>query len=240
MNSTAPKIGFDRFIALDWAATALKIRANMASMEELAQMLDQAGLSLPARKKIMTVLNRLWLAPRADLSEFAQRGVDLFQADPTLPLPALCWGMAIASYPFFGKVAEIIGRLSALQGDCAAGEVHRRMSEIYGEREGTYRMTNMVLQSQVSWGVLARSENGRRLHRCTPVTLNQEAMLVWLIEAVLRYAGRALSVPALPSMAVIFPFILNQPLAYLLAKSPGMELQHQASNEQLVMLRRVL
>jgi hypothetical protein len=26
------------------------------------------------------------------------------------------------------------------------------MSELYGEREGTYRMTNMVLQSQASWG----------------------------------------------------------------------------------------
>lgn len=60
-------------------------------------------------------------------------------------------GVAIATYPFFGKVAELVGRLSALQGDCASARVHRRMSEIYGEREGTRRMTNMVIQSQASW-----------------------------------------------------------------------------------------
>jgi hypothetical protein len=45
-----------------------------------------------------------------------------------------------------------VGRLSAIQGDCASAEVHRRMSETYGEREGTRRMTNMVIQSQASWG----------------------------------------------------------------------------------------
>jgi hypothetical protein len=50
------------------------------------------------------------------------------------------------------------GRLSSLQGDCAAAEVHRRMSELYGEREGTYRMTNMVLQSQANWGAIERVE----------------------------------------------------------------------------------
>jgi hypothetical protein len=61
--------------------------------------------------------------------------------------------MAIATYPFFGKVAELVGTtVTPLQGDCAAAEVHRRMSELYGEREGTYRMTNMVLQSQCQLG----------------------------------------------------------------------------------------
>lgn len=60
--------------------------------------------------------------------------------------------MAIATYPFFGKVAEFVGRLSALQGDCSGAEVHRRMSEVDGECEGTYRMTNMGLQSQASSG----------------------------------------------------------------------------------------
>ena len=59
-------------------------------------------------------------------------------------LKSSCWGMAVATYPFFGKVAELVGRLSAIQGDCASAEVHRRMSETYGEREGTRRMTEVA------------------------------------------------------------------------------------------------
>ena len=46
----------------------------------------------------------------------------------------------------FGKVAELIGRLSAPSGRLRFSEIHRRMSETHGdEREGTYRMTNMVI-----------------------------------------------------------------------------------------------
>jgi hypothetical protein len=78
--------------------------------------------------------------------------------------------MAITTYPFFGRVAEIVGRLTALQGDCASAEVHRRMAEAYGEREGTRRMTNMVLQTQESWG-------GHQAHR-ERKTLGQTAEAV--------------------------------------------------------------
>jgi hypothetical protein len=152
MSPTAPQIGFDRFIQLDWVAAALKVRAGLANLDELNHLLDAAGLGLAARKKTRTVLNRLWLEPRVDLVDFANRGAEIFKANPGVSVAALAWGMAIATYPFFGRVAELVGRLSALQGDCSSAEVHRRMSEIYGEREGIYRMSNMVLQSQAGWG----------------------------------------------------------------------------------------
>lgn len=239
MNSTAPKIGFDRFIQFDWAATALKVRAGTASIDELNELLDGAGLGVAARKKTRTVLNRLWLDPRAELVEFAERGAEIFKVNPTVPVSALNWGMSIATYPFFGKVAELVGRLSALQGDCASAEVHRRMSEIYGEREGTYRMTNMVLQSQASWGALERVDKGRRLIRRAPVTLTNEQVVVWLVEAVLRYTGKAVSVPTLQSMPLIYPFVLDQSLAYVISNCPHLELRSEGSSNQFVALREI-
>jgi len=124
MASSSPQIGFDRFIAIEWAAAALKVRAELGTLDELNALLDAAGLGVAARKKTRTVLNRLWLAPRPELADFAERGVAILKADPSVPIAALTWGMAIATYPFFGKVAELVGRLSALQGDCASAEVH--------------------------------------------------------------------------------------------------------------------
>jgi hypothetical protein len=50
MIPTAPQIGFDRFIQLDWVAAALKVRAGMASLDELNELLDAAGLGVAARK----------------------------------------------------------------------------------------------------------------------------------------------------------------------------------------------
>lgn len=149
MKSSSPQIGFDRFIQLDWAAIALRVRSGRAALDDLDEALDSSHAGPAAKKKTRTVLNRLWLEPRADLVDFADRGVEIFCDAPDTTVPALTWGMALATYPFFGKVAEIVGRLTTLQGDCTSAEVHRRMAEIYGEREGTRRMTNMVLQSHL-------------------------------------------------------------------------------------------
>lgn len=236
MTSSAPQIGFDRFIPLDWAAAALKVRAELGTLDELNALLDAAGLGVAARKKTRTVLNRLWLAPRPELADFAERGVAILKADPSVPIAALTWGMAIATYPFFGKVAELVGRLSALQGDCASAEVHRRMSEAYGEREGTYRMTNMVLQSQASWGAIERVEKGKRLVRMKPIVVSDEQAVAWLVEAALRYFGKAVSVPTLSSLAVLYPFVLDQSLGYLASKSPNLEVRSEGAGNQFVCL----
>ena len=236
MSPTAPQIGFDRFIQLDWVAAALKVRAGLANFDELNDLLDAAGLGLAARKKTRTVLNRLWLEPRVDLVDFANRGAEIFKANPGVSVAALAWGMAIATYPFFGKVAELVGRLSALQGDCSSAEVHRRMSEIYGEREGIYRMTNMVLQSQAGWGAIERVEKGKRLIRCPAITLTENESAAWLVEAALRYAGRAVSMASLQSMAVLFPFVLTQSLAYMVSNSPHLELRSEGAGTQFASL----
>lgn len=240
MIPTAPKIGFDRFIHLDWVAAALKVRAGMASLDELNELLDAAGLGVAARKKTRTVLNRLWLEPRPDLADFANRGVDIHRTNAEVSIVALTWGMAIATYPFFGKVAELVGRLSSLQGDCAAAEVHRRMSELYGEREGTYRMTNMVLQSQGNWGAIERVAKGKRLIRQSPISVVNDRAVAWLIEAALRYTGKAIPVATLQSTAVIYPFVLEQPLGYVSSNSPALEVRSEGPGNQFVALRSAL
>lgn len=239
MNVSAPRIGFDRFIHLDWATTALKIRAGVAQHEDLEALLDAAGLGAAARTKTRTVLNRLWLEPRAELVDYADRGAAIFNTHSNMPVTALHWGMAVATYPFFGKVAELIGRLSALQGDCASAEIHRRMSETYGEREGTYRMTNMVVQSQAGWGAVERVEKGKRVIRLAPVDVKSDTLTTWLIEAALRYVGKPLAISHLHSLPVLFPFNLAQSLAYLVSNSAHLVMGAAGPGNQLAALREV-
>lgn len=237
MMTSAPRIGFDRFIALEWATAALKIRAGAAKPEDLEALLDAAGLGAAARTKTRTVLKRLWLEPRVELLDYAARGAAIFKAHPDVPVTAMHWGMAVAAYPFFGKVAELIGRLSTLQGDCASAEIHRRMSETYGEREGTYRMTNMVIQSQAGWGAVERVEKGKRVLRLVPAVVENDELSMWLIEAALRYAGKPLAIPSLQSLPVLYPFNLTRPLAYLVSASENLAVRSEGPNSQFVTLR---
>ena len=236
MRPTAPQIGFDRFIRLECATKALEVTAGLAEIGELEAILDQAHSGPAARKKTRTVLNRLWLEPRKDLEPFAQSAVALFQTAQDTSPAALTWGMAIVTYPFFAKVAEIIGRLTSLQGDCTTAEVHRRMAEIYGEREGTRRMTNMVLQSQIDWAMLDRSENGKTLTRKKTVILDGPDLVRWMTKAVLECSGRPIGLGTLEAQPVIFPFGLGENLGFVLSSAPDLDLRADSSGSQYVSL----
>lgn len=234
MQPRAPQIGFDRFIRLDWAAAALRVRSGDADIGELDQILTEAHAGPEAKKKTRTVLNRLWLEPREELSDLAERGVDIFRrvADPQVA--ALTWGMALAVYPFFAKVAEIVGRLTSLQGDCTTAEVHRRMAEIYGEREGTRRMTNMVLQSHVDWSLLSKSENGKTLIRKLPTVVQSPETVQWLSEALLKHVGRPLTIDGLRGQPTMFPFYLGDNLGYVLSSAASLDLRADGAGVQTI------
>lgn len=237
MNSSAPKIGFDRFIQLDWAAAALNIRAGVAGLDDLNALLDASALGAKAKKNTKTVLNKIWLEPQIELRDFADRGIELSRTCPEASSAVLSWGMAIASYPFFGRVAELMGRLSGLQGDSSTAAIQRRMSETYGERETTKRSTSRVIQTMASWGYLDRVDKGKRIHRMPPTSINNDELTVWMIEAAVRYASKPVSVPNLPSLPVLFPFTLTRPLAYVVSNSANLMLRSEGPSNQFVALR---
>lgn len=237
VSASAPRIGFDRFLALDWVSAAMRVRAGVGSREDLVQQLDEVGLTLAARKKTLTLLNRLWLDPRPELVAFADRGVAAWKGGTGVPPAVLAWGMTLAAYPFFAKVAELVGRLTAIQGDCRATEVHRRMEELFGQREGTRRMTNMALQTQADWGAIERTNRGQLIVRCSPIQLNDDRIAAWLIEAALRCVGRAVPASTVGSMAVIYPFALAMPLAMVIARAGELELRHEGPGQQLLDIR---
>ena len=114
------------------------------------------------------------------------------------------------------------------------------MSEIYGEREGTRRMTNMVIQSQASWGAVERVEKGKRVIRLAPKTIDNDELTAWLIEAAVQYAGKPVSVPTLQSLPVLFPLTLTRPLAYVISNSPNLDLRSERPSSQFVTLRTTI
>lgn len=238
MIPTAPQIGFDRFIQLDWVAAALKVRAGMASLDVLNELLDLAGLGKEAKAKTRTKLNSLALEPRPELADLIDRGVQIFKGTEDAGLlGAFAWGGAIATYPYFGKVAEFTGRITSIQGDCAVSEIHRRISEVYGDREVTKRATQAVIQTQANWGAIERVEKGKRLVRKAPITLSDDQVVTWLIEAVIRFTGQAVSLSNLRSMPVLYPFVLDQSLAYAVSSSKKLEIRSEGVGAQFVALR---
>ena len=92
-------------------------------------------------------------------------------------------------------------------------------------------------ESQESWGMIERVEKGKRLVRKAPMTLSYEQVVIWLVEDVIRFSGKAVSLANLQSMPVLYPFVLEQPLAYAVSSSKKLELRSEGVGGQFVALR---
>ena len=101
-----------------------------------------------------------------------------------------------------------------------------------------FALTNMVIQSQASWGAVERVEKGKLVIRLAQTNVDNDALIAWLIEAALRYAGKPISVPSLQSLPVLFPFNLTRPLAYVVSNSPSLDLRSEGPGNQFVALRQ--
>ena len=71
MSSAAPQIGFDRFIQLDLAAAALRVRAGVSDIAQLTELSDATHAGAAAKQTTRTGLILLWVEPGADLAHFA-------------------------------------------------------------------------------------------------------------------------------------------------------------------------
>lgn len=237
MNTKMPLIGFDRYVDFEWCRSALDAASTQSPIESVRTQVAEMLPGTESQRKTLDILKRLSTKPFDHLAEFIGTGITLYKNQgPDIALP-LVWGASIASYPFFGKTAETTGRLLALQGDCTIKELQRRMAEQYGDRSGIERAVNRVLQSQASWKALTRDEISKRVCKRDVVLIENADVTAWIIEAAVRYAGKSLPVTSLLSLPVLFPFMLTQPLGYVVSNSVNLTIRSDGPANQLVALR---
>ena len=109
------------------------------------------------------------------------------------------------------------------------------MAEVYGEREGTRRMTNMVLQSQANWGAIERQRQGKDIRRAAVIPVGAE-LGAWLAEATLRYVDRAIPISSFSSYPVLYPFGFDDHLGYNIAQNQNLVIKTDGGGDRLVSL----
>jgi hypothetical protein len=242
------RVGFDRFIRLDWLDQVARLVSIGASRSDIVAALDAdlraafptAGEgSRNAREKVLTVLLCTWAIVPPDLAGFRDDGLTMLDRVESSGTLALHWGMLLAAYPFFGAVAATAGSLLRLQGNFSAGQLQRRMRERYGERETVVRASRRVLQSMADWGALAET-SAHGVYTDTPRrTITDAALGPWLIEAALRAEERsASSLATLIRTPLLFPLDLNGLAVGRLAASQRLEIVRQSLDDDLVLLPR--
>lgn len=241
------RTGFNRRVELPWFERAAQLVLTGASRSEIEDDLNgylqdrlAVGADTPrnARDKTITILVRTWVSPPTALMPLRDDGLRLLQSLPPSEHLAVHWGMAMAVYPFFGLVADVVGRLLRLQGRASAAQVQRRVKEQLGDRETVARCTRYVLRTFADWNVLAdTAEKG--VYLSGPVqTLKDPGLRGWLIEAALRSSGTDVgALRALTETPAFFPFALAATSVADIGAHARLEWFRQGVSEDMVALR---
>lgn len=84
---------------------------------------------------------------------------------------------------------------------------------------------------------IRRVTKGNGIERLAPKSVADPVTVSWLIEAALRYHGKAMALATLQSTAALYPFSFDQPLGYVVSNSPALELRSEGPSNQFVALR---
>lgn len=244
MNIT-PNIGFNQRIKLEWLdyTAGLVLAGNtrpdiMAALQDLLkEQLSVGGTAERGnREKAITILLRIWVSGPKELDPLREEGLDLLANANDEEKMALHWGITMATYPFFAQVAETTGRLLALQNNITPAQIQGRIKEQYGERQTVHRAARRIIRTMVDWDVIKDTEEKGIYQRSMIKSLQNEIIVGWLLEALLRANGsETVALSQLVNSPALFAFEFIASSTYF-QKRKSIQIYRQGLDQEMVVL----
>ena len=243
-------IGFSQRIKLEWMVDTARRLAEGGSDNEIVAALREAledKLSVGQnpergnREKAITILMKVWVRVPEEIRPFRDEGLKLLYILPPELHVAVHWAATIVAYPFFGEVAQTIGRLLRLQDEVTAPQMQRRIKERFGEKETVARAARRIQSTFVDWGVMTAFP-GTQKGTYVPAARLRVAcpeLLAWMAEAAIRGTpdGRMKSVGDMRQSLSFFPFDVSGIDITSLLVNTRLDIFRQGVDELWVRLR---
>ena len=237
MKRTFNEVGFSQRIQLPWLDYTANLtlsgkdreQVNDALQSYLKAKLSVGGSSIRGtREKVITILIRVWCHGSERTDKLRKEGLELLRRLPPKNHLPIHWCMSMAEYPFWGGVAETVGRLLRLHATVTASQAQRRIREQMGERETVARAARRILRSFIDWGVLIETKP-KGTYTCAPEhPVSDPALLRWMIESLLMANGSDwVPLDSVNQHPSLFPFRFDRPHPSLFDCSQRVEVTKQ-------------
>jgi len=191
-----------------------------------------------ACEKATTQVMKSWVNPETTLVPFRDAVLDHARTADRSERIVLHWAVTIAAYPFWHRVAVVVGRLLNLQEAVSQSQIRQRCYEAFGERNTVERCSRHVIRSFVTWGLLDDSETKGMYRRSAPEVITNHDLAALLIEGVLLAIpeGRAPQSQVLSNPG-LFPFQLPHINAGMIAaRSDRIDVGRYSLDDELLRL----
>lgn len=174
----------DRDLDMTLLSAARRIAATAADLDERRALLrvslrDHVS-EQEANGKTKKCLTRIWLNPPAEAVGLIDWATSVALDDDDVVLQ---YGALLATFPFAGVVARVIGKALASDGHVAPADVRAEVRRIVGDRPSVDIGARKVYATLNNLGLLAKA--GDNLVRGTPLAMTSQ-LTTWLIDAILH------------------------------------------------------
>ena len=232
------RIGFSRYITLDWLNESARLTIELDNPDEVKEALNQIIYEIEgseAKRKTIDVLTRTWTRVEEEHNNLQRHALELYKKAYNQERIILHWGMLVLAYPIFHDVTEQIGRLSNLQGFTTVNQVTRSIKKDWGDRTTLNRTVGRIFQSLHNWKILQQNEK-----RYTPIpkqTTNKTELETWLLTTLLtHHKPKPINYQDLITHSTLFPFQLKTTLKQL-QNILTIETINQGSNINLIKVK---
>lgn len=184
---SARPIAFNRGLRASWLKEGLRLLADGTSgvmwLERMEDLVRDSNSGADSVKKSMRYLRHVWLKS-GDVDKLRQDAVALYLSRPSEPASTmLCWGMAMATYPFLNDVAAAVARLARVQSEVKLEQILRKLSQTYGERETVRRSSRYALGLLADFGFVKHAAAAGCYVLAPQVKTDHADISAWFVRA---------------------------------------------------------
>jgi len=228
-------VGFDRFIALDWANFALELSLHTESERaKVSNLKNWLGLKIPGKdapRKTANVLTRLWLEPNTEIEYFRNEARKISLDTRKNDYILFHWGMALLVFPFFKETCIQIGRLSALQSSINRKAVHLRVAEKYSNQGTIPRSVDRIFQTFLDWKLIKKIS--QQEYVIAPYSTADTEIKKWFLQAVIfSTPNKRILLNDFYRLPELFPFEFNGEIRQLVLENSQMKIERDGDNSE--------
>jgi len=235
-------VGISQKIKRAWLDAILDHLARSTDEKELRAYIDgHLREELPgteSRAKASGIVLRIWSGVPASHVVLRNRALALLPQISGQERIWLHWGMTALAYPFFRDLAEVVGRLLALQDDFTTAQVQARMITAWGDRATSKEAAQKLVTSLVDWQVLRSTKKKGYFLLARRMTTSVNDLQLWLLEALLRAsAADEIEAQQLLRLPESFPFAFTASVSDL-RRHKGFNIHRQGLDTEMVALEQ--
>lgn len=211
-------VGISRNIKLEWLDETARMVLSGKSEAEIKESLNEYlsfSIKSPTNlRKTREILMNIWVRKSEEFEYIKKIAIKAYNENKQANKLAVHWCLMLITYPVYGDVSEVIGKLNDKQYDLTTGQIKSKIFDVWGERSTLLHSIDKILKTMKDIGGLKSIKTG--LYKVEKYQVKDDDIVTLFVATILELKDKLyLSIDEITASFALFPFEYNLDLEML-------------------------